>query len=267
MDTEAVLSRRDAATDRRFYAGMVLLLLAIVLSGFIPTSRTMLAAVQAGHRPPIPLVLHVHAVVMGAWISLLVVQGLLVASGRADLHRRLGMAAFALMPAVVLVMLLMTRQGWMGMIQMPAGMMPPEVLAGTKALIANLLLAQLLVIVLFPVFIGRALALRRRDPGSHKRYMIFGTMLPLTAGLDRLTEALGVSTLPGSGDSSYFWTLVLTLPVIAFDLIRQGRIHKATLVFLGVLLACFAFVHALWGSEGWLATAPRLMSLVGVHGW
>lgn len=46
-----------------------------------------------------PLV-HVHAAVFAAWFAVLLAQTLLVASGRRDLHRRLGIAGAALVPAV-----------------------------------------------------------------------------------------------------------------------------------------------------------------------
>lgn len=44
--------------------------------------------------------MHVHAAVFAAWFAVLLAQTLLVASGRRDLHRRLGIAGAALVPAV-----------------------------------------------------------------------------------------------------------------------------------------------------------------------
>ena len=41
----------------------------------------------------LPWGVHLHAVVFSSWVALLVIQSSLVASGRAGLHRRLGMTA------------------------------------------------------------------------------------------------------------------------------------------------------------------------------
>ena len=61
---------------------MAVFVLATVLAGFIPASLGKIAAVEAGQRPPFPPVLHVHAVLMGAWVLLLLAQTSLVASNR-----------------------------------------------------------------------------------------------------------------------------------------------------------------------------------------
>jgi hypothetical protein len=40
----------------------------ITLTGFIPDSLQKIAAVQSGARPPFPVVLHMHAVLMGSFL-------------------------------------------------------------------------------------------------------------------------------------------------------------------------------------------------------
>ena len=86
------------------------LFVAIALAGFIPSSLAKLAAVQAGARPPFPLVMHLHAVLMGTFLMLLLAQTLLVATGRCALHRTLGLSAMVVAPALVIVGFLMMTQ-------------------------------------------------------------------------------------------------------------------------------------------------------------
>src|SRR5688572_21729059 len=75
-----------ATIDRWIYVFMAGLFMVTVLVGFIPVSLDKIAAVEAGRRPPFPPVLHVHAVLMGTWIALLLTQAGLVATGRRTLH-------------------------------------------------------------------------------------------------------------------------------------------------------------------------------------
>jgi hypothetical protein len=56
--------------DRWIYVIMAALFIAIVLVGFIPDSLGKIAAVGAGQRPPFPLIMHVHAVLMGSFLLL-----------------------------------------------------------------------------------------------------------------------------------------------------------------------------------------------------
>ena len=94
---------RAHAIDRWIYVFTAALFVVIILSGFIPDSIEKVAAVEAGQRPPFPLVLHMHAVLMASFMALLLTQTLLMATGRCDLHVRVGVAAFVIAPLLVLV--------------------------------------------------------------------------------------------------------------------------------------------------------------------
>src|SRR5258708_24254361 len=94
---------RAHAIDRWIFVFMAGWFIVITLTGFIPDSLTKIAAVQAGERPPFPSVLHLHAVLMGSFLLLVLAQTTLMATGRFELHRRLGIAAFVLAPSLVLV--------------------------------------------------------------------------------------------------------------------------------------------------------------------
>lgn len=95
--------------DRWIHVFMAGLFLFLVLAGFIPDSIDKIAAVEAGRRPPFPASLHLHAVLMGPWILLLFAQTLLMAIRRAVFHKQLGMTAFVLAPAIVIVFFVVIR--------------------------------------------------------------------------------------------------------------------------------------------------------------
>ena len=70
--------------------------IAIVLAGFIPDSLQKIGLVQTGQRAPFPLVLHMHAVLMGSFLLLLLAQSWLMATGRSAQHMRLGLVGMEL---------------------------------------------------------------------------------------------------------------------------------------------------------------------------
>src|SRR6516225_5711861 len=86
------------AIDRRLYGGVAIGLALIVLVGF---AQTYYLKVLFG-TPPLRLLLHVHGMVMTAWVVLFSVQVRLVAAHRTDLHRRLGVVG-AVVAGMVLV--------------------------------------------------------------------------------------------------------------------------------------------------------------------
>src|SRR5207253_510938 len=109
---------RAGFVDRWIFVFTAASFIVIVLTGFIPDSLQNMAAIKVHERPPYPLVASVHAVMMGAFLLLLLAQTALVATGRTDLHRRLGLVAIVLAPAMVvagLILMPTTYQGvWQG---------------------------------------------------------------------------------------------------------------------------------------------------------
>jgi hypothetical protein len=91
--------------DRWVYVFTAASFIAIVLAGFVPSSIEKAGAVRAGLRPPFPLIMHVHAVLMGAFLLLLLRIGILfpillwiglrARRGEPGLHKRMMILATA----------------------------------------------------------------------------------------------------------------------------------------------------------------------------
>jgi len=247
--------------DRWIYVFMAAFFIAITLTGFIPDSLAKIAAVQAGERAPFPIVLHVHSVLMGAFLLLLLAQTILAAMGRQEHHQRLGIAAVVLAPALVVVgfMLVPTmyNQIWDGMQTAPA-----EAQAGMQTFLNqfnNIMLMQIRIGILFPLFILIALMARKRDSGLHKRMMFLAIATALPAAFDRITWL--PHTLPDSPLSPDLYILLAITPMFIWDLVRTRVIHKAYLIWLAFLVPSSILIHSLWDSEWWHDTAPRLVGL------
>lgn len=93
------------AIDRWIYVFMACWFIVIALVGFIPDALTNATAMKAGQSPQYTPVMPLHAALMVAWLLLLLSQATLMATGKGRQHQWLGRAAFALVPAMVVTML------------------------------------------------------------------------------------------------------------------------------------------------------------------
>lgn len=231
--------------------------MATAVLGFGPTSLALLATVEAGQRPPLPLILHVHAVCMATWLLLLLAQTSLVATGRTALHRKLGLAALVVAPAVVAAMIGITLETWHAVAVLGTSAGPEWMLVRAGA--SNILLEQIRSAVFFALFVGWALVVRRKDPETHKRMMILATLMPLGAAITRI-EWLP-TTMPGSYVSQYAYLLLWLAPALVYDVVRRGAVHRSYVIGIGLVLPYAIVSQLLWGSAWWIATAPKLMGV------
>jgi hypothetical protein len=248
--------------DRWIYVFMAGLFFVTVLVGFIPDSRSMLAAVEAGERPPLPPILHLHAIAMGAWISLLLVQTTLVATGRRAQHRKLGLVAVGLVPVMLFGFVGVVAPRFAALASLPPDAMSPDALANAKMIASNFLLEQSRVTVLFAAFATWALLVRRKDPETHKRLLILATLIPLPAAYDRIEWLY--TTMPTSPTTVHLYLLLWLAPALLYDIWRRGSVHRAYVIGIAANLPFIVFSHVAWGAPWWVATAPRLF---GIESW
>jgi hypothetical protein len=249
------------AIDRWIYVFMAVFFIAITLTGFIPDSLTKIAAVEAGERPPFPLVLHLHSILMGSFLLLLLAQTTLAATGRLEYHRRLGLAAAVIAPAIVIAGFIlvptMYHQIWEGM-----QMAPTEARSGIQTFLRffdNIMLIQIRVGILFSLFILIALMARKSDPGLHKRMMFLAIAPALPAAFDRITWL--PHTLPESPLSPDLYILFAVAPMFIWDLVRTRSVHKAYWTWFAFMVPSSVLIHSLWDTDWWHETAPRLVGL------
>ena len=252
---------RAHSIDRWIFVAMAAWFILIVLAGFIPDAVMKVEMVRAGTRPPFPLVLHLHAVVMGAFLLLLLAQTAMVATGRCEMHKRVGIAAFVLVPALVIVGSIlaptMYHQVWDG-----AHFGPPQVraaLAPAVPMIENILLLQISDGLLFAMFIAIALGARANHSGLHKRMMILGTAVPLGAAIDRMMWL--PSTMPAGPVSTNLYIFAAVAPMFVWDVIRNRQVHEAYWIWAATYVPVAALVAMLWDKPYWHAAARTIMGV------
>jgi len=190
-----------------FFFGMALLILATVFLGF--AKAYFLAGV---FRAPLPnLLIHMHGAAFTLWMLLLITQTSLVAAGRVDIHRKLGIAGFCLA-------CLMVALGTLAATNMLARGDPP--FADPKGFYA----VTLLDMVLFAVMVFFAFR-TRRDSSTHKRLILLATIGLLDAPFCRWPFALFRANVP----MTFLFLYIFILLLATYDLWSMRRVHRATL--------------------------------------
>ena len=230
------------ARPDRFYLWFAIVLSAIVVSGF---ARTYYLKFLFGTRS-LPWLLHLHGLIMTAWVALFLTQVTLVSARRTDLHRRLGFAgailAFFIVVVGAIAAIQMARRG---VILYPGSDYPLSFLA--------LQLVGLLFI--FAVLVISALLLRNR-PDYHRRLMLLAFLRLLPPAVTRLPLSVvqkgGIPLIVGVD-------VLAVIAVILIDSIKHRRLHPA-LAWGGLLLAGsdFAVIY-LSQTSAWLHFAKWLV--------
>lgn len=252
---------RAHTLDRWIYVLTAAGFIVITLVGFIPDSLLKLELMKAGQRPPFPVVAHFHAVLMGSYLLFLLGQTVLMTTGRSDLHRRIGPAVYLLAPALVVAGFLLASATWHG-VWYAAHDGPPQIRAAMLDVsreLDNVLILQIRVGILFPLFLFLGLKVRISDPGFHKRMMIIAPAMALPAAFDRITWL--PATMPQSPLSTELYPLLALAPLLAWDIFRNRRIHRAHWVFLAVYLTAAVAAHVAWDQPWWHRAVHRLMGV------
>ena len=239
------MSPERALAERRFFTGMALAILATVFVGF---SRSFFLRPLFPELPsPSETIFYVHGVVFTGWIVLFVTQTSLVAGGRTELHRKIG--PFGAVLAVAMVVLgtlgaLIAARRATGFVGIP---IPP----------LQFLAIPIFDMILFATFVWLAIA-QRRNPQSHKRWMLLATVNLLTAAIARWPGVNPLGPLVFFGLTDLF---VIALAI--WDFRTRGRLHPVTLWGGLLMFVSQALRLAISGTDGWLVFARWATGLLG----
>jgi hypothetical protein len=183
--------------------------------------------------PEITTVVHIHAMFLFSWLSLLIVQPLLIRAGAFAIHLRLGQLSFVLVPLVVIsAVAVIWKEATDGI---RAGKGP------TAAWEAEYL--NLTVLFIAALFVWAIAAIRRGDVAEHMRCMICQVFVILPAGLARTLGYWGGMRQSDSQTICLGFIDLGLIVLILYDKSR-GRIGRPYVVTLVVHLAL---------EGGWLA--------------
>ncbi len=231
--------------DRRLYFAIAILFPAIVLLGFARTYY--LKGLFA--TPPLPSgLVHLHGLVMTAWVVLFVVQVRLISTKRIRLHQKLGYASIGLAVLIIATGLpTALRAAKYGSTSTPPGAPP-----------LSFLLIPTFDLVMFALFFGAAIIYRRR-PAAHKALMLLTVLNFLPPALARIP----IASLQATGPVWFFGfpTLVALLCLI-LDARRHGRVNKVLAVGATAMVAGYIVRLALMTTPAWMSIAEWLVTFV-----
>ncbi len=224
--SDPVTKNKESTFSPTFFVSMALYLTLIVIAGFWPTYfQPLLYGEAPGHPKGLvesTLVIHIHGLVMLGWMGLLLFQATLIASGKTRKHMRIGEYGAIFGILVFLVGLLIVfmqvlngvQQGIITWTQAPLFAWPSEI--------------ELLQFAIL-LYLGYRF---RKKPTAHKRYMLFATMVLITAAINRMDYLLG----PWSAE---IMAAAMVVPIFSYDIYSERRIHQATYIGTGILSLFF----------------------------
>jgi hypothetical protein len=166
--------------------------------------------------------IHVHGIVLMMWMVLLIVQPLLISTGRAKLHRNIGQVSWVLGPLVIFMLFLVGRNSFIR----HSGIVPE------KEMLRDIVL-DIRGWISFAIFWALAM-INRKDSAAHMRYMIATGIIAIGPGVGRGLISLGVDfgTAITITDSI---EVAIPAVLLAYDIYKKKN-YKPSLVIFTVFL-------------------------------
>lgn len=174
-----------------------------------------------------PVFIHVHVLLVGAWLLLIAGQAFLIRADERSVHRQLGEVSYLLAPLIIISGIYLARTFY-------------EQRLGTVGLENNLDFLWWAVshFVLFGVFFILAIVYRKRAE-LHSRFMITASLLFVSPALLRVFDMLGISL----GNISPMGLSFIAIDLLLIGLIVNDFFQKHTIVPFTFGLFSFVFIQ------------------------
>ncbi len=203
---------------------------------------------QFPHFKSSTLLIHIHGALLMIWMLLLIVQPLLIQSGRANLHRSIGKTAWVLGPLIIIFLFLIGRGGYIRGIEakVPEHDMLSFIVLDLRGFLS------------FAIFWSLAM-ITRKTSDSHMRYMIATGILAIGPGIGRgLMYSFGLSVWDALTITDSLVLLIVGI-LLGFDVYKKKNNKPFLIVFLVLLIGSL-----LWQARDstlWQAFAKKYAEL------
>jgi hypothetical protein len=168
-------------------------------------------------------VIHIHGALLMIWLSLLVVQPMLIYYKKIKLHRSLGKLAFVLGPLIIISIFFVGKGSyWRGLEVFPENRMLYDLALDMRGLFS------------FAIFWALAMAYRK-TPSAHMRYMIATGILAIGPGIGRGLITSFEIPLFTSLSFTDVLGLVIVGALLGVDLVKKNDYKPYLVVFLVLL--------------------------------
>jgi hypothetical protein len=188
----------------------------------------------------IPGIIHIHAFLMSIWISMLIIQPILIKKKKFFWHRKIGQLSYFIVPMIVVAAYAMIRYGYDNTI----AFLQTDVQAGKSTPTSDEIIREARIIMFLPVLyflwftVFYILAIiNRRKPMAHAQYMIATAFTLLGPTVDRILyrvsaspEIAGVIPL----ESFAFGLILLLLLLLLWYNYGKGYSRKTLSICLAI---------------------------------
>jgi hypothetical protein len=232
---EMTVLQRLGKTERQASRDRYVLVLSVILLVILAAAFTRSFYLRPlFDNPALPTDLVVHGVVLSLWFLWLFTQTTLVAIGRRDIHRRVGMVGAGLAAAVVATGVAAV----LGVV--PRVIARGESIEENMQLFAGVFWGNGGILVAFAVSVAAAIALRRH-PAAHKRLMLLASIAITPPAIHRVGLLPFLQMLDSREVNALMFVfaglVALLLSLVLYDVVSRKRLHPVTA----------------WGVPGYLA--------------
>jgi hypothetical protein len=231
--------------DRRLFMVAAIAFPLIVLAGF---GRTYYLKGLFDVPPLASMLVHLHGLLMTAWVALFATQVWFISSKRIRQHQRLGYGGIALAVLIIAVgFITALRAGKYGAASTPRGVSP-----------LSFLLVPLFDLLMFAILFGGAVYYRKKS-AEHKRLMLLTAVNFLPPAVARIP----IEPLQALGPLWFFgFPATLALLCIGLDTWRNAKLNKIFIAGTVLLIASYVVRLMLMGTDAWMQAARWLTGFV-----
>lgn len=204
-------------------------------------------------QPPVPKIVHVHAIITTIWLLTATALVLLVETGNVAFHRRFGWFA-AGWAGLVIVIAPWSELSWQALNLHTPGALPPQFLSIAFSGIFCM-------IILLPWGI-----LLRRNPAAHRRVLMLATVCISDAGFARMMGLVAPSPVRFTGMWLFYegGNLLLILLMFLWDW-KRNRVMRQFLMAAGLVVAVGLAATGLFFNGTWQAITRRWLEAWARH--
>jgi len=192
------------------------------------------------------ITIHVHGVVLMMWMVLLIIQPLLISTGRTRLHRNIGQVSWVLGPFVIFMLFLVGRNSYLRHTEAPQQEMLENIVLDMRGWIS------------FAIFWALAM-IYRKDSAAHMRYMIATGIIGIGPGVGRGLISLGVDfgtsiTITDSIE------VIIPAILLGYDIYKKKNYKPSLIIFIVFLIG--GLLWQIRATDAWQSFAKAYASLL-----
>ena len=172
---------------------------------------------------------HFHGAMMAIWMAFLIIQPLLIRSGRVTIHRAIGKLSYIVAPLLVVSIFLVSRMVY----HRPEPVVPHEQKIAMIALSIPFLIG-------FVIFYSLAI-INRKETYKHMRYMIATSFLMIAPGLGRALIIYYNFSLHDSVNYCNYLVMAIAGGLLINDIVKKRSYSP-----FAVVLLVFVLMHLAW---------------------